>query len=52
MLTRNLVQSNYNSLAQKKDKWKELYSHDALSSGASKILNVKGKETAVINRNS
>ncbi len=43
MSTRDLVQSYYNSLNNKNDKWQELYSEDANFLDASHTLNAKGK---------
>ena len=47
MSTKDLVQSYYESLDQKDDRWQSLYSEDAVFSDASQTLNAKGK-TAVI----
>ncbi|OLC29586.1 MAG: hypothetical protein AUH31_06505 [Armatimonadetes bacterium 13_1_40CM_64_14] len=47
MSTRELVQSYYDSLDRKDDKWQNLYSTDAVFSDASQTLNATGK-TAVI----
>lgn len=43
MSTRDLVESYYNSLNNKNDKWQELYSDDANFADASQTLNAKGK---------
>lgn len=43
MSTKELIQSYYNSLAQKNDSWQELYSEDAIFSDASHILHAQGK---------
>jgi len=47
MATRDLVQSYYDSLSQKNDKWQNLYSNDAVFSDASKTLNAKGKAAVI-----
>ncbi len=43
----DLVQSYYDSLAQKNDTWQGLYSEDAVFSDASQTLNAKGKAAVV-----
>jgi ketosteroid isomerase-like protein len=45
--TKDLVQSYYNSLDEKDDKWKDLYLEDAVFSDASQTLLAKGKEAVV-----
>ncbi len=47
MSTKELVQSYYDSLAQKNDTWQELYSEDAVFSDASQTLNAKGKAAVI-----
>jgi len=47
MSTKSLVQSYYNSFAQKDEKWHQLYSDDAVFTDASQILNAKGKEAVI-----
>ena len=47
MSTRDLVQSYYNSLKNKNDKWQELYSEDANFADASQTLNAKGKTEVI-----
>ena len=47
MPTMNLIQSYYESLAHKDDKWKELYSENAIFSDASGALDAKGKEAVI-----
>ena len=47
MSTRDLVQSYYDSLSRKDDKWQNLYSNDAVFSDASQTLNAKGKVAVV-----
>ena len=47
MSTKDLVQSYYDSLSRKDDKWQSLYSEDAVFYDASHTLDAKGK-TAVI----
>jgi ketosteroid isomerase-like protein len=47
MSTRNLIQSYYDSLAHKDNKWQTLYSDEAVFSDASGILNAKGKEAVI-----
>ena len=47
MSTRDLVQSYYDSLGRKDDKWQELYSKDAVFSDASQALNAKGKVAVI-----
>lgn len=43
MSTKDLIQQYYDSLNQKNDKWKELWSDDAIFSDPSQTLNAKGK---------
>jgi ketosteroid isomerase-like protein len=47
MSTHDLVQSYYNSLNRKDDKWQELYDTDAVFSDASKTVNAKGKAAVI-----
>ena len=47
MSPENLVQSYYDSLSHKDNKWQQLYSEDAVFSDASGILNAKGKEAVI-----
>lgn len=47
MATRDLVQSYYDSLSQKNDRWQNLYSNDAIFSDASQSLNGKGKGAVI-----
>jgi ketosteroid isomerase-like protein len=47
MSTRDLVQSYYESLNRKDDKWQELYSADAVFADASQTLNAKGKAEVI-----
>lgn len=47
MSPENLIQSYYDSLAHKDDKWQQLYSEDAVFSDASGALNAKGKEAVI-----
>ncbi len=45
--TSDLVQDYYESLARKDDKWRELYSEDAVFSDASQTLNAKGRAAVI-----
>jgi ketosteroid isomerase-like protein len=47
MTTQDLVQSYYDSLNQRDDKWKELYADDAVFADASQALLAKGKEAVI-----
>ena len=47
MSTRDVIQSYYDSLNKKNDKWQELYSEDAIFSDASQTLNAKGKAAII-----
>ncbi len=47
MATKDLVQSYYDSLSQKNDKWQNLYANDAVFSDASQTLNAKGKAAVI-----
>ncbi|MDE3057106.1 MAG: nuclear transport factor 2 family protein [Bacteroidota bacterium] len=47
MTTRELVQSYYDSLNQKDNRWQGMYSDDASFSDASQILNAKGKASVI-----
>ena len=47
MTTKDLVQSYYASLDQKDDRWKELYSDDAVFADASQTLVAKGKAAVI-----
>lgn len=48
MLIKDLIQSYYDSLNQKDDKWKELYAEDAYFADASKTLVANGKEEVIL----
>ncbi len=48
MDTKEIVTKYYESLAMKNDNWKEMYTLDAISSDAARILLANGKN-AVIN---
>ena len=47
MSTRSLIQSYYDSLDRKDDKWQELYGEDAVFADASQTLNAKGKAAVI-----
>ena len=47
MTTQDLVQSYYDSLNQKDDRWKDLYADDAVFADASQTLLAKGKEAVI-----
>ena len=47
MLIKVLIQSYYDSLDQKDNKWKDLYAEDAYFADASKTLVAKGKEEVI-----
>ena len=47
MTTKDIIQSYYNSLEEKNDVWKDLYSEDAVFSDAAQILLAKGKEEVI-----
>jgi ketosteroid isomerase-like protein len=47
MSAKNLVQTYYDSLSHKDNKWQTLYSDDAVFSDASGILNAKGKDAVI-----
>jgi hypothetical protein len=44
MKTTEIIKTYYSSLAQKNDKWKELWADDAIFQDASKTLNATGKD--------
>lgn len=48
MSTKDLVQSYYDSLSRKDDKWQNLYSNGAVFSDASQTLNAKGKAAVIL----
>ena len=47
MSTKELIQSYYNSLNRKDDRWQELYSDDAFFADASQTLVAQGKEAVI-----
>ncbi len=47
MTTQSTIQSYYGSIGNKDDKWKELWSDDAVFSDASQTLLAKGKEAVI-----
>ena len=47
MTTQSIVQSYYESLSRKDDRWKELWSEDAVFSDPSQTLLAKGKEAVI-----
>lgn len=47
MTTQELIQSYYDSLNRKDERWQELYSDNAVFSDASQTLNAKGKEAVI-----
>src|SRR5207247_3666414 len=47
MTTQDVIQSFYRSISNKDDKWKELWSGDAVFSDASQTLLAKGKEAVI-----
>jgi ketosteroid isomerase-like protein len=47
MTTRSIIQRYYESLSKKDDKWKELWSEDAVFADASQTLLAKGKEAVI-----
>jgi len=47
MTTQDVIQSFYRSISNKDDKWKELWSDDAVFSDASQTLLAKGKEAVI-----
>jgi len=47
MTTNEIIESYYNSLSEKDDRWQELWSDDGSFSDASRVLNATGKEAVV-----
>lgn len=47
MTTQDVIKSFYRSISNKDDKWKELWSDDAVFSDASQTLLAKGKEAVI-----
>lgn len=47
MTTQDFIKSFYNSINNKDDKWKELWSDDAVFSDASQTLVAKGKDAVI-----
>jgi ketosteroid isomerase-like protein len=47
MTTQDVIKSFYESINDKDDKWKELWSEDAVFSDASQTLLAKGKEAVI-----
>ncbi len=47
MSTRDLIQSYYDSINRKDEKWRELYNEDAVFADASQTLNAKGKDAVI-----
>ncbi len=47
MSTQNVIENFYKSVRSKDDKWKELWSNDAVFSDASQTLHAVGKEAVI-----